>query len=231
MLLPFFDGKGIFEILIERIIEVELKVPVILATTENPRDDVLVEIAKNKGVSVFRGSEENVLDRFIGAAEEFGAEKIIRVCADNPFLDIKSLGHLIERFGESKADYWCYALEDGTPSIKTHYGFWAEGVTLTALKKAASLTQEKVYLEHVTNFIYTNPGFFAVYKETIPPELEKNIMRLTIDTAKDFEVSKEIYSKAKTLKASFNSLSLSEFILIEPTWIRAMQEEINQNKK
>lgn len=174
MVLTFFDAKGIFEIVIEQIIEAELKVPVILATTENPGDDILVEIAKAKGVSVFRGSEENVLDRFIGAAEEFGVEKIIRVCADNPFLDMERSGHLIVRFGESKADYWCYALEDGTPSIKTHYGFWAEGVTLAALKKAASLIQEKVYLEHVTNFIYTNPGLFSIYKETIPSEKKTN---------------------------------------------------------
>lgn len=231
MVLPFFEGKGILEVLIERIIAADLKVPIILATTINPGDDALVEIAEKKGIKVFRGSEENVLERFIGAAEEFGAEKIIRVCADNPFLDMDSLGFLISEFYKSTIDYWCFAKEDGTPSIKTHYGFWAEGVKTKALKKVSGLTNEKLFKEHVTNFIYTNPGLFSISKLQIPIEVEKKNIRLTIDTIRDFETAKEIFKRGKTLNISFDSISLSKFIETEPSWIESMQKEINQNKK
>ncbi len=231
MVLPFFEGKGIFEILIERIIAADFRVPVILATTINPADDILIEIAEKKGVSVFRGSEENVLERFIGAAEKFGVKKIIRVCADNPFLDMDSLKFLIEKSKKLHADYWCFAKNDGTPSIKTHFGFWAEGVSLDALKKTAGLTQELIYQEHVTNLIYTNPGVFSVFKHTIPFEVEKRNIRLTIDTLADFETAREIFTRAKNFKTPFNSLALTELIENEPIWIEAMQKEIQKNNK
>lgn len=231
MVRPFFEGKGIFEILIERIIAADFRVPVILATTINPADDILIEIAEKKGVSVFRGSEENVLERFIGAAEKFGVKKIIRVCADNPFLDLDSLKFLIEKSKKLHADYWCFAKNDGTPSIKTHYGFWAEGVSLDALIKTAELTKELIYQEHVTNYIYSNPALFSIFLQPIQQEVQALNIRLTIDTLEDFKIAQEVYLKAKEKQISLESVSLSAFVSQNKKWLEAMSTEIISNQK
>ena len=134
MILPFYEGKGILETILMRLKNGKLDVPIVLATTTQPSDDILEEIGKRQNVFVFRGSSENVLDRFINATESHKFSKIIRICADNPFLDIEALKFQINSFEKSNVDYWCYSLSDQTPSIKTHYGFWTEGVKLETIK-------------------------------------------------------------------------------------------------
>lgn len=197
MVLPFYEGKCIIEILLERLGREFTDIPVILATTVSQGDDIIAEIALRSGCRLFRGSEDDVLQRFISAADEFGISRIVRICADNPFLDMQGIRELIGYAGEnSDVDYVTFAKSDDTPAMKTHYGFWAEAVSLDALKKAASLTSEKLYHEHVTNFIYANRDIFRVSYLPIPEYLDNNSrIRLTLDTIEDFDMQKEIFSK------------------------------------
>ena len=155
MILPFYKNKGILEILIEKIKLSFPNIPVILATTDNANDDRLALLGEKLKILVFRGEEQNVLKRFIDAALKYDIDKIIRICADNPFLDMLYLKNLIKEYDDSSYDYISFKTSRDLPTIKTHYGFWTEGVMLTALKKIKKLTGEKIYLEHVTNFIYS----------------------------------------------------------------------------
>jgi len=83
----------------------KLGIPAVLATTVNPSDDRICALAEKHDVSVFRGSENDVLDRFIQAGRQFGFSKIIRVCADNPFFDLAGMKNLISKILESDGDY------------------------------------------------------------------------------------------------------------------------------
>jgi spore coat polysaccharide biosynthesis protein SpsF len=152
---PFYHDQTILDLLLEKAIK--LNVPVVLATTVNPSDERLCTLAEKHQVPVFRGSENDVLDRFIQAVRQFGFSKIIRVCADNPFLDLAGLQTLVTAFEQSDADYIGFQLAGNKPSILTHFGFWAEAVRLDALEKASILTSEKLYHDHVTNFILFLP--------------------------------------------------------------------------
>ena len=107
MILPFFYNLGILEILIIRLKEVidENVTPIILATTTNPMDDELQKIGNKHGILTLRGSENDVLGRFIDAAEKHNITNIIRVCADNPLLDLAKLLQLMERSEKSMVDY------------------------------------------------------------------------------------------------------------------------------
>ena len=96
VILPFFQEKSILDLLLEK--TKKLVAPVVLATTLNPSDDRICRLAEKHEVPVFRGSENDVLDRFIQAARKFGFSKIIRVCADNPFLDFTGMQTLIREF-------------------------------------------------------------------------------------------------------------------------------------
>src|SRR5690606_24930515 len=124
----------------------------------------------------------NVLKRFIDAGNQYSASHVIRVCADNPFLDVNFLKELIIYSKENdNSDYWSFKTNKNIQVIKTHFGFFAEIVTLDALKKTNSYTKKDIYLEHVTNYIYTNKGFKCKLK--LLPNYLKNRenLRFTID--------------------------------------------------
>ncbi len=232
MILPFYENEGIFSLLLKKLTSAFDKKDIILATSSNPNNDILVEIAEKYGVNYFRGSENDVLQRFIDAAKEFDAENIIRVCADNPFLDVFYIELLLEKFENFNCDYLSYVTSDGTPSIKTHYGFWAEAVKLSALEKVRELTNENLYHEHVTNFIYANRDIFDVNFFEIIPQIDKHKdIRLTIDTQVDFDIQKEIYSKLNNNIPNFTSLNVIDFLEDNPHYLEIMRNEILKNQK
>ena len=232
MILPFYENEGIFSLLLKKLTITFDKNDIILATSVNENNDVLVEIAERYGIKYFRGSENDVLQRFIDAAKEFNAENIIRVCADNPFLDVFYIELLLEKFEQFNCDYLSYITSDGTPSIKTHYGFWAEAVKLSALEKVRELTNENIYHEHVTNFIYANREIFDVNFFEIIPQIDRHKdIRLTIDTQVDFDIQKEIYVKLNNFIPNFTSLNVIDFLEDNPHYLEIMKNEILKNQK
>ncbi|MBE6335404.1 MAG: glycosyl transferase family 2 [Lentimicrobiaceae bacterium] len=232
MILPFYENEGIFSLILKRLTSSVKKDNIILATSTNENNDVLVEIAKSYGINYYRGSENDVLQRFIDAAKEFDAYKIIRVCADNPFLDIDFLNFLLDNFENTDYDYMSFMTSNYIPTIKTHYGFWAEAVTLNALKNVKSMTDENLYHEHVTNFIYANPDDFNIKFFNIPEEIDShNDIRLTIDTKIDFDIQKEIFNKIYKEKPNFNALDVLNFLNENKEYLEIMKEEISKNQK
>lgn len=232
MTIPFDEEKGILETILIRLKQSDFRLPIIVATTTNVLDNVIERLALRNKLLIFRGSEDNVLDRFINTAEHFGFRKIIRICADNPFLDLEALAWQINSFIESPVDYWCYSLSDKTPTIKTHYGFWAEGVTISALKKIAVTTNKKLFQEHVTNYIYTHPESFKIHYEEIDRsiEKEKNI-RLTIDTKEDFLLAKKVFIELKQRNIPFKAEKIISYIKGIPEYMELMKNEISANIK
>ena len=194
ILLPFHNGKSILELLIDKLKMVS-DTNIIIATSLEKNCDAVSDVAIRNGVCCFRGAEHDVLQRFIDAAENYGVERIIRVCSDNPFLELASIQKLISHIRSitDLPDYVGFSI-NGTPSIKTHFGFWTEYVTLSALKAVKSLTGDPLYHEHVTNFIYTHPDRFKIEWIAGPQILDTHSdIRLTIDTEDDFINAQEIY--------------------------------------
>ena len=233
MLMPFFKGKPLLRVVLERIKDgVPVGTKIVVATTTVQNDDVIAHLAKEMGLEVFRGSENNVLDRFIGAAEKFGIERIIRVCADNPFLDMPAMNVLMDRFRNSKADYLAYVTSDGIPTIKTHYGFWAEGVLKDALTQVVAMTDEKLYHEHVTNYIYTEPDGFDIEFMPIPERADRNRrIRMTIDTEEDFDNMSRIYADMVSSGQDINIDNVITYLDSHPEYYEAMELEIKLNAK
>jgi spore coat polysaccharide biosynthesis protein SpsF len=232
MVLPFYNEKTLLDLLLHRLTETLPNVPIILATTTAKPDDNLAAIAKKYNVAVYRGSEENVLSRFIEAAEENNIDRVIRVCADNPLLDANSIERMIQDSTTRDVDYWCFSTSERLPTIKTGYGFWAEAVTLEALKKVSQLTTEKLYLEHVTNYIYTHPEQFTIHFEPIDKALEgKYDIRLTVDTESDFKLMQEIYRTAIEEEIPLHPKSLMQRIESAPQWRAIMKQEMQANLK
>lgn len=226
MTIPFYRGKGILEMVMLRSLAAFEPDCIVLATTTSPADDPLAVLADAHGIKVFRGSEHDVLQRFIDCAHREGFRHVLRICADNPFLKSEYLQALIVDYLKHPCDYVSYAFPDGTPIIRSHIGLFAEMVATEALERAAQLTNETFYHEHVTNFIYGNPEDFSIRLLPLPEELRaRNDIRLTVDTPEDFQMASEIFAE---LEAKGNSLSdLIKLIDERPEMLQRMQQLIS----
>jgi len=230
VILPFYQDQSILDLLLEK--AKKLNEPVVLATTVNPSDDRICKLAEKHDVTVFRGSENDVLERFIQAAQQNNFSKIIRVCADNPFLDLAGIQTLVSEFQQSDADYLGFQLAGNKPSILTHFGFWAEAVRLDALEKAQKMTSEKLYHEHVTNYIYDNPTLFNV--QFIPADsmvFSRGDIRMTLDTPEDFEIQKQIFASISKENPNFGIPEIVSWLDEHPGILVMMKKEIFRNQK
>jgi spore coat polysaccharide biosynthesis protein SpsF len=230
VILPFFQDQSILDLLLEK--AKYSAIQVVLATTTNPSDDRICQLAEKHEVPVFRGSENDVLDRFIQAARQFEFKKVIRICADNPFLDLNSLNFLISEFEKSDADYMSFQLAGNKPSILTHFGFWTEAVRLNALEKVQQMTSEKLYHEHVTNFIYGNPDLFNVrFIPADPLVFSRTDIRMTLDTPEDFEIQQQIFAAISKEKPNFAIPEIVNWLDRHPEILKQMKKEILKNQK
>lgn len=235
---PFWGDKTVLDILLERLKTIgnQFIADIIVATTDNPHDDVIEKIGKSHDVKVYRGSEKDVLQRFIDVAETYHADKIIRVCADNVFLDLESLTHLASLLEASDYDYISYKTKDDKPSILTHYGFLAEGVKLSALKDVAEKTNEAIFHEHVTNRIYSAPDLYDVklypIEEVIPGIENHPDLRLTLDTQDDFDIQRSIFKDLVYRESAFTPKEIIEYLDKEhPEYYDTMRKTIIANTK
>ncbi len=231
ILLPFYKGDCILDILLSGIKRACPDKVIVLATTDSPHDDILAEKAMQAGVELFRGSEDNVLARFIGAAETFGIDRFVRVCSDNPFLRPESFRTLFDEHTRCEADYISFAFTDGLPVIKSHLGLFAELTTTEALKRVSSATRERLYLEHVTIYLYTHPQEFRVKLLPLPAMLEdRKDLRFTMDTQEDFTLLQTLY--ATFIETTGGDIDeLLQLIDTHPEYKAKMRENIRNNEK
>lgn len=230
ILKQFYGNKTLLETVISNLQKAG-DAKIIVATSVNSNNDKLESFLKERNITIYRGSENDVLDRFIRAAETNNIDGIVRICSDNPFLDWHGVAALIEKAKTSEADYIGYRINN-TPSIKTHFGFWGEYVTLKALKHVAATTNEQMSHEHVTIHIYTHPDEYKCEWIECPDFLQgRNDIRLTVDNAEDFVNAQEVY---KTLHEAIPDFGLEDVVkyIDEHAELRdSMKQMIEKNQK
>ena len=161
--------------------------PVVLATTTRSEDDSLAALARSIGAGVFRGDINDVLGRYLDAADEFGFDTIIRATGDNPGTDIQAPGRLLAALRTSQADYAC---EEGLP-----YGAGVEAVTREALDRAGRDAIHAEDREHVTMYVRRNTQVFRVLAIPAPAPLRRPDVRVTVDTAEDLQQVRELFAR------------------------------------
>lgn len=230
ILLPFYEEKCMLDVLLDTLHRLN-GIKVIVATTTNNENDELVTYLEQRGELVFRGSENDVLDRFIQAADKHNIDGIIRICSDSPFMDVEGLQLLIKTaYNNPSADYIGYEVND-MPSIKTHFGFWGEFVTLDALRKVNSIEDVSVH-ENVTIYVYSHPELFNCLWIQSPCFLEgRDDIRLTIDTLQDLNNAREVYSNCVQLGGCFSLRDVVNYVDSHNYLISSMKQIIEKNKK
>lgn len=231
ILKQFYGGKTLLETLLDSLHKVA-GVKVIVATSVSENNDQLETFLSEKGELVYRGSENDVLDRFIKAAEANDVDGIVRICSDNPFMDWHGVAALVEKAQQSDADYIGFRIND-TPSILTHFGFWGEFVTLAALKKVYATTElGSPAHEHVTFHVYKHPEEYKCKWIAGPDFLEgRDDIRLTIDTPNDLQNALKVYSDLKAKDENFTLRDVVEYLDAHEEIKQSMLKNIFQNKK
>jgi len=162
----------------------------IIATTTLDEDNEIVNYTKKSNLDFFRGSSEDVLDRYYNCAKKFSLSKIVRITSDCPLIDPRIIDNVIEIFQTHSYDYVA-----NIHPITFPVGIAVEVFSFKALENAwknAKLPSER---EHVTPYLYTNKEKFNTYNIASPTDY--SFIRLTIDKINDLKFIKLLISKIK----------------------------------
>lgn len=184
-------GKPILTHIIERLKRSQKLDQIIVATSKKNEDQKVIEIVENENIATYRGSEDDVLNRYIEASEEYQLDVIVRVTGDCPLLDPFTIDELIREFiDDGELDYMRL---EGYPR-----GLDAGICNLNTLKKVESYVSgepdEEKYREHVTLYIYRHPEKFNIGFKEAPDEMKRDY-RLCVDEMDDYQLIKEIYDR------------------------------------
>ncbi|HOP64009.1 MAG TPA: glycosyltransferase family protein [Spirochaetota bacterium] len=160
---------------------------VILATGTGIDNDPLEDIAGNCGITIFRGPENDVLERYYRAAENIQCDYVIRITGDNPLTDHIAASRALTYAREKGADH---CTTSGIP-----LGTGVEVIRKTALEKAFREGIEPHHREHVTPYIKEHPELFRIEKYSSRMDNPFPDLRLTVDTEEDFKLMTEIYNR------------------------------------
>ena len=216
VLLPL-GGQPVVERVLRAVLSARLISDVILATTTNESDGPLARVTERCGVRLFRGSEQDVLGRFVAALAGNDAEAVVRVTADDPLLDPQVIDKVIQRYLESPVDYASNILERSWPR-----GVDTEVISREALERSNREATLEEHREHVTIFARTRGDLFRLLNVTAPKEETWPELRLCIDTAEDYEMIRQIF-----LALSFDPTrpGIGEIV----RWLRAHPEVASVN--
>lgn len=173
------NGKSLLEYQIERLKEVQLIDDIIIATTTRKNDDCIVDFCEKQNITVHRGSEENVLERYYFAATESNANLVVRMTSDCPLIDPAIVDKMIMYYLTNDFDYVSNTIIRSYPR-----GMDAEIFSYVTLKEAYSYAEKDYEKEHVTPYIYLNPEKYRIGQ--MINEKNSSQYRLTVDVPEDF---------------------------------------------
>ena len=199
VMLNIDEKNPVLYYVLEQLSSCKLIDKIIVATTTLDEDDVIKNFVNSMNVNIFRGSSDDVLDRYYQCAKKFSIDTIVRITADNPLIDPTIVDDLIKKFTLNSYDYLTNA------HIRTFpYGTEVEIFSFKALEKAWKNAKKPSEREHVTPYFYNNSQSFRNYNQ----ENSKNLsyFRWTIDRENDFLLVKSIVSKIKKRPILMNDI-------------------------
>jgi len=192
-------GKPMLARMIERLRMVKLADVIVLATTDAPQDQPLVDLAKELGIGYFQGSQEDVLDRVLKAAQKYDIDLIVETCGDCPVVDPPIIDTQIQAFLDHDVDFV------GCHLVKTYpYGLDAKLFTTKTLKEVSNLTQEKADRENVSLYIYEHPEKYKLFNIEAKGRERRADLRLVVDYQEDFDLIEQIYQELYAKNPSFS---------------------------
>jgi glutamate-1-semialdehyde 2,1-aminomutase len=178
-------GRPMIELLLERLAQSTELDQIVVATSTNDRNKPLADQVENLGYVCVRGSEDDVLDRFVMAARQVEADVIVRITGDCPLVDPGLVDEAIRQFVLESVDY----LSNTSPASYPD-GLDIEVFTFATLERAGREAKDVFDHEHVTPYM-RRPGLFTTGAMVNAQDLSS--MRWTVDEPADFEVVSQVF--------------------------------------
>lgn len=217
-------GKPLLEFQVERLRRVKLADEIVIATTTNNTDQPIINLCEKLHMPYFRGSEDDVLSRYYGAAELHKADVVVRVTSDCPVIDPQVIDKVIQFYLDhyTEYDYVSNCLRRTYPR-----GMDTEVFSFHALREAFLKATAQPDREHVAPFIHMNPQRFrlasVVYFE------DQSCHRWTVDTPEDFELIRRIIEALYPHTPQFTLEDCLNLISQHPDW-STINANVNQKK-
>jgi spore coat polysaccharide biosynthesis protein SpsF len=160
---------------------------VVVATTDLPVDDELAALAAREKIGVFRGSESDLVARYVGAAKQFGLDTVARVTADCPFVDAELVDWCVAR--ATDFDYFDLATTKGQFPVGLDVEIYG-AEKMAALNASAELSSME--REHLTLYFYDHRGANLVRSIEQPDDLAAAAHKFTVDTAEDYSYARSL---------------------------------------
>lgn len=160
---------------------------VVVATTTLPGDDAVARLAAERGWPLFRGSPEDLTDRYYQAARRHRADSVVRLTCDCPMIEPELIDRTVRVFRESGADY----ASNGLPSRTFPRGLDVEVFSLAALERAWKEDADPAWREHATPYLYRHPELFKL--AGMAHDEDHSAQRWTVDTPEDFAFVAKVY--------------------------------------
>jgi len=182
------NGITVLESLLNQLNYSKLLNDKIIATTSNSEDDVIFNFCKSKEIKCYRGSQDDVLDRYYNCAKKFSINTIIRITSDCPLMDPQVIDDVIDFYLKNSYDYVNNFYKRTYP-----YGNDVEIFSIKVLEKVWEKATKPSEREHVTPYIYNNPGEFSL--GWIENKENLSEFHWTIDRKEDLIFVQNIFKK------------------------------------
>jgi spore coat polysaccharide biosynthesis protein SpsF len=211
-------GQPMLHHLVARLQAVPSLDQIVLATTVNATDDVLESFAIKEKIGCFRGSEDDVMARVIGAAGSADADIVVEITGDCPIIDPQIVEQTIRMFRVNDAAYVSNAVVRSYP-----IGMDTQVFRLETLKRSAAMTSAPLDREHVTLHICNHPELFPHLHLVAPPELHWPELGLTLDEPADYELLRKIIEHFGASNPLFSCLDAVRLLRANPDWVAINQ--------
>lgn len=213
VLLPAL-GQPMLHHLVNRLRAVPSIDEIVLATTTNATDDPLAVFAKADGLAVFRGSEQDVMARVIGAADYANADVVVEITGDCPVIDSDLVEQTIRMFFHHDVEYVSNSLVRSYPD-----GMDTQVFSLKALKRSAQMTSDPLDREHVSRHMCQHPELFSRVHLIAPPSLHWPELGLTLDEVADYQLLKKIVEALGPTNPLFGCHEVIQLLRANPDWV------------
>jgi spore coat polysaccharide biosynthesis protein SpsF len=210
------EGETMLARVVQRVRRASLINEVLIATTDGAVDDAIVKECRRCEVPIFRGDENDVLDRYFRAAQLTKAEAVVRITSDCPLIDPEVTDKTIRAFLDESPDYASNCMVRTYPR-----GLDTEVIALRALERAWRAASKPYERTHVTPYIFEHPAEFKLVSVTSAEDFSSH--RWTVDTPEDLAFVRAIYSRLKG-QDNFRGPDVLELLANEPELI-----EINRS--
>ncbi|WP_461209856.1 cytidylyltransferase domain-containing protein [Desulfocurvus sp. DL9XJH121] len=196
---------------------------VVVATTDTPSDDIVAQTCADNGVKVFRGSENDVLDRLLAAAREHGADVIVQLTGDCPLIDHRHIDRTIEHYLAGRPDYACNNMPPSLP-----IGFDVRMFPSSVLEDVGRRTQDPIDRVHGSYYIYTHPELYSASSWTETRDMWPEL-RLTVDEYLDFRLARRVFEALLPVLPDFSAEDIVTYLRQHPE-LAALNRGVRQKR-